>query len=167
MSMTTPDLALPSPNFRTTPAGGRLVTTYDLICNRPAYTAYLHRNRASNLEPLPRSIPLGHRDPTKFNAPQVTQNVHVELKHKGNGQSQTSSLGRPRSVPTEAALSSFTMNRSPFFCERVLGIFLNLVGVGSTHLTTTSRIIPTIHEDGMKWNKKQQVTNLNVKTDSG
>ncbi|GBN46198.1 hypothetical protein AVEN_187063-1 [Araneus ventricosus] len=38
---------------------------------------------------------------------------HTQLKHKGNGQSQTSSLGRPRSVPTEAALSSFTMNRSP------------------------------------------------------
>ncbi|GBM76900.1 hypothetical protein AVEN_153129-1 [Araneus ventricosus] len=35
MTRTTPELAPPSPNFRATPAGGRLATTYDLACNRP------------------------------------------------------------------------------------------------------------------------------------
>ncbi|GBN21612.1 hypothetical protein AVEN_254283-1 [Araneus ventricosus] len=35
MTRTTPELAPPSPNFRTTPTGGRLATTYDLACNRP------------------------------------------------------------------------------------------------------------------------------------
>ncbi|GBM78389.1 hypothetical protein AVEN_86067-1 [Araneus ventricosus] len=35
MTRTTPDLPLLSPNFRATPKGGRLVTTYELICNRP------------------------------------------------------------------------------------------------------------------------------------
>ncbi|GBN09901.1 hypothetical protein AVEN_184697-1 [Araneus ventricosus] len=35
MMRTTPELATPSPNFRATPAGGRLATTYDLGCNRP------------------------------------------------------------------------------------------------------------------------------------
>ncbi|GBN01074.1 hypothetical protein AVEN_3627-1 [Araneus ventricosus] len=34
MTRTTPDLTPPSPNFRTTPTGGRLATTYDLRCNR-------------------------------------------------------------------------------------------------------------------------------------
>ncbi|GBN14926.1 hypothetical protein AVEN_249819-1 [Araneus ventricosus] len=31
----TSELAISSPNFRTTPAGGRLAPTYDLTCNRP------------------------------------------------------------------------------------------------------------------------------------
>ncbi|GBN57575.1 hypothetical protein AVEN_17322-1, partial [Araneus ventricosus] len=35
MTRTTPELAPPSPNFRATPTGGRLVTTYDLSCRRP------------------------------------------------------------------------------------------------------------------------------------
>ncbi|GBM43431.1 hypothetical protein AVEN_18602-1 [Araneus ventricosus] len=35
MTMATLELAPLSPNFRTTPAGGRLATTYDLTCNRP------------------------------------------------------------------------------------------------------------------------------------
>ncbi|GBL84239.1 hypothetical protein AVEN_222471-1 [Araneus ventricosus] len=35
MTRTTPELAPPSPNFRATPTGGRLATTYDLACNRP------------------------------------------------------------------------------------------------------------------------------------
>ncbi|GBM16885.1 hypothetical protein AVEN_186423-1 [Araneus ventricosus] len=26
---------IPSPKFRATPTGGRLATTYDLVCNRP------------------------------------------------------------------------------------------------------------------------------------
>ncbi|GBL81128.1 hypothetical protein AVEN_83186-1 [Araneus ventricosus] len=35
MTRTTPGLAPPSPNFRTTPAGGILAITDDLTCNRP------------------------------------------------------------------------------------------------------------------------------------
>ncbi|GBN74277.1 hypothetical protein AVEN_146463-1 [Araneus ventricosus] len=35
MTRTTSELAPPSPNFRATPTGGRLATTYDLACNRP------------------------------------------------------------------------------------------------------------------------------------
>ncbi|GBM11222.1 hypothetical protein AVEN_267799-1 [Araneus ventricosus] len=35
MTRTTPELAPPSPNFHSTPTGGRLTTTYDLTCNRP------------------------------------------------------------------------------------------------------------------------------------
>ncbi|GBM72652.1 hypothetical protein AVEN_138211-1 [Araneus ventricosus] len=35
MTRTTPELAPPSPNFHATRTGGRLVTTYDLTCNRP------------------------------------------------------------------------------------------------------------------------------------
>ncbi|GBM48355.1 hypothetical protein AVEN_37805-1 [Araneus ventricosus] len=35
MTRTTPEMAPPSPNFRATPTGGRLATTYDLVCNRP------------------------------------------------------------------------------------------------------------------------------------
>ncbi|GBN64888.1 hypothetical protein AVEN_7508-1 [Araneus ventricosus] len=35
MTRTTTELAPPSPNFRATPTGGRLATTYDLACNRP------------------------------------------------------------------------------------------------------------------------------------
>ncbi|GBL84376.1 hypothetical protein AVEN_117150-1 [Araneus ventricosus] len=35
MTRTTPELAPPSANFRATPKGGRLATTYDLACNRP------------------------------------------------------------------------------------------------------------------------------------
>ncbi|GBN31657.1 hypothetical protein AVEN_174850-1 [Araneus ventricosus] len=35
MTRTTSELAPPSPNFRATPMGGRLATTYDLTCNRP------------------------------------------------------------------------------------------------------------------------------------
>ncbi|GBN04941.1 hypothetical protein AVEN_3589-1 [Araneus ventricosus] len=34
MTRTTPELALPSPSFHATPTGRRLVTTYDLTCNR-------------------------------------------------------------------------------------------------------------------------------------
>ncbi|GBM66348.1 hypothetical protein AVEN_227814-1 [Araneus ventricosus] len=35
MTRTTPELAPPLPNFRTTPTGGRLTPKYDLTCNRP------------------------------------------------------------------------------------------------------------------------------------
>ncbi|GBN04478.1 hypothetical protein AVEN_249487-1 [Araneus ventricosus] len=42
---------------------------------------------------------------------------YTQLKHKGNGRSQTSSLGVLGPVPTEAALSSFTMNCSPIVLD--------------------------------------------------
>ncbi|GBM30296.1 hypothetical protein AVEN_52700-1 [Araneus ventricosus] len=45
MTRTTPELAPPSPNFRATPAGGRLATAYDLACNRP-------HTRESGFEPV-------------------------------------------------------------------------------------------------------------------
>ncbi|GBM21207.1 hypothetical protein AVEN_265813-1 [Araneus ventricosus] len=35
MTRTTPELAPPSPNFRTTPTGGCLEFSHDLACNRP------------------------------------------------------------------------------------------------------------------------------------
>ncbi|GBM81151.1 hypothetical protein AVEN_226971-1 [Araneus ventricosus] len=35
VTRTTPELAPLSPDFRATPTGGRLATTYDLVCNRP------------------------------------------------------------------------------------------------------------------------------------
>ncbi|GBM49614.1 hypothetical protein AVEN_248994-1 [Araneus ventricosus] len=35
MKRTTPELAIPSPNFRTAPAGGRMVTTHDIEYSRP------------------------------------------------------------------------------------------------------------------------------------
>ncbi|GBM45445.1 hypothetical protein AVEN_167911-1 [Araneus ventricosus] len=34
MTRTTPELATTSPGFRSTPAGGRLTSTYDLACSR-------------------------------------------------------------------------------------------------------------------------------------
>ncbi|GBN00557.1 hypothetical protein AVEN_113149-1, partial [Araneus ventricosus] len=45
----TPELV--PPNFRTTPAGGRLAPTYDLTCNGPSCTADLRWNWVSSLEP--------------------------------------------------------------------------------------------------------------------
>ncbi|GBO15856.1 hypothetical protein AVEN_229143-1 [Araneus ventricosus] len=63
MTRATPVLAPPSPNFRATPTGERLATTYDLACNAP-YTADLQWNRVSNLRPSGpevETLPLGHR----------------------------------------------------------------------------------------------------------
>ncbi|GBO30935.1 hypothetical protein AVEN_62394-1 [Araneus ventricosus] len=60
MTRTTPNLAPPSPNFHATPTGGRLTTTCDLTCNRPAD---LQWNRVSNMEPsgpTAETLPLGH-----------------------------------------------------------------------------------------------------------
>ncbi|GBM07264.1 hypothetical protein AVEN_187831-1 [Araneus ventricosus] len=37
MTRTTPELATPSLNFHATPAGGRLATTYEIMCNRPQH----------------------------------------------------------------------------------------------------------------------------------
>ncbi|GBN00848.1 hypothetical protein AVEN_89216-1 [Araneus ventricosus] len=53
-----------SPNFHTTPTGGRLAITFDLMFNKPTYTADLQWNRVSNLEPSgpkAETLPLGHR----------------------------------------------------------------------------------------------------------
>ncbi|GBN68712.1 hypothetical protein AVEN_170980-1 [Araneus ventricosus] len=87
MTRTTPELAPPSPNFRATPAGGRLATTYDLACNRPhtrrifsgigfracgppaprlANTVDLQWDWVSDLGPSGsdvETLPLGHRGP--------------------------------------------------------------------------------------------------------
>ncbi|GBO44211.1 hypothetical protein AVEN_131340-1, partial [Araneus ventricosus] len=35
MTRTTPEVAPSSPNFRATPTGGRLATSYDLTCSGP------------------------------------------------------------------------------------------------------------------------------------
>ncbi|GBN37912.1 hypothetical protein AVEN_91465-1 [Araneus ventricosus] len=64
MTRTTPELAPPSPNFCSSPTGGRLATTYDLAYKRPPYTADLQWNRVSNLRPSGpevETLPLGHR----------------------------------------------------------------------------------------------------------
>ncbi|GBN57122.1 hypothetical protein AVEN_56366-1 [Araneus ventricosus] len=45
------ELTTPSPNFRTTPAGGRLASTYDLACSKPTYRTDLQWNRDLSLEP--------------------------------------------------------------------------------------------------------------------
>ncbi|GBL78705.1 hypothetical protein AVEN_65267-1 [Araneus ventricosus] len=63
MTRTTPELAHPNPNSRTTPAGGHLAQT-DLACTRPAYTVVLRWNRVSNLEPSgleAETLPPSHR----------------------------------------------------------------------------------------------------------
>ncbi|GBL83740.1 hypothetical protein AVEN_132648-1 [Araneus ventricosus] len=52
----------PSPNFRTTPAGGHLAPA-DLTCTRATYTAVLRWNRVSNLKPSGpevKTLPPGH-----------------------------------------------------------------------------------------------------------
>ncbi|GBM06573.1 hypothetical protein AVEN_220019-1 [Araneus ventricosus] len=60
--MTTPELPLSSPNFRTKRAGRHLAPTYDLACNGPACAADLRWNQVSNLEPFvpeEKTLPLG------------------------------------------------------------------------------------------------------------
>ncbi|GBM01120.1 hypothetical protein AVEN_96123-1 [Araneus ventricosus] len=63
MTRTTSELAPPSPNFRATPTGGRLATTYDLACNRP-HTRRIFSGIGFRTcdPPVPRlTLPLGHR----------------------------------------------------------------------------------------------------------
>ncbi|GBM07824.1 hypothetical protein AVEN_33104-1 [Araneus ventricosus] len=74
MMRTTPELAPPSPNFRATPTGGRLATTYDLACNRP------HTRRIfSGIEfrtcdpPVPRTRGLFRNRPRNLNRSQMTR----------------------------------------------------------------------------------------------
>ncbi|GBO07340.1 hypothetical protein AVEN_125921-1 [Araneus ventricosus] len=62
-------------------------------------------------------------------SPKACRSLHyTHLKHKGIGQSQTSSLGRPR--PTEAALSSFTMNRSSIVLDTAFSVGERTLGLG-------------------------------------
>ncbi|GBM26986.1 hypothetical protein AVEN_47186-1 [Araneus ventricosus] len=64
MTRATPELTGPFPDFRSTPAGGRLPPMYDLTCNRPTYTADVQWNQVSNLElsgPEVETLPIGDR----------------------------------------------------------------------------------------------------------
>ncbi|GBN42525.1 hypothetical protein AVEN_75982-1 [Araneus ventricosus] len=49
MTRTTPEVAFPSPVFRTTPAGECFTTAYNYMC-RSQCTAGFHWNRVSNVE---------------------------------------------------------------------------------------------------------------------
>ncbi|GBN74692.1 hypothetical protein AVEN_220327-1 [Araneus ventricosus] len=60
MMRTTPELAPPVPNFRTTPMGGRLTPTYDLSCNR-SYTRRIFSGIGFRSWNSPaETLPLGH-----------------------------------------------------------------------------------------------------------
>ncbi|GBO37961.1 hypothetical protein AVEN_178563-1, partial [Araneus ventricosus] len=62
MTRTTPELAPPSPNFPTTPAGRRFTHMYDLV-QQAQYMTDLKWNLVSNLEPSgyeADTLPLGH-----------------------------------------------------------------------------------------------------------
>ncbi|GBM10697.1 hypothetical protein AVEN_7963-1 [Araneus ventricosus] len=61
MTRTTPELAPPSPNFRATPTGGRLATTYDLACNRPHTRRIFSGIGFRTCDPPVQTLPLGHR----------------------------------------------------------------------------------------------------------
>ncbi|GBO12544.1 hypothetical protein AVEN_131854-1 [Araneus ventricosus] len=61
MTRTTPELAPPSPNFRATPVGGRLATTYDLACNRPHTRRIFSGIGFRPCGPEVETLPLGHR----------------------------------------------------------------------------------------------------------
>ncbi|GBM00962.1 hypothetical protein AVEN_151413-1 [Araneus ventricosus] len=96
MMRTTPELALPSPSFRTTPAAGRLAPTSDLTCNRPTYTADLQWNRVSNLGPRSQDLTtrvrclkyannetlkskVSIKIPKKLHPSVIVYNVHTEI----------------------------------------------------------------------------------------
>ncbi|GBM68952.1 hypothetical protein AVEN_24358-1 [Araneus ventricosus] len=61
MTRTTPEMAPPSPNFRSTPTGGRLATTYDLACNRPDTRRIFSGIGFQTCDPPVETLPLGHR----------------------------------------------------------------------------------------------------------
>ncbi|GBO26345.1 hypothetical protein AVEN_88908-1 [Araneus ventricosus] len=58
-----------TPNFRTTPAGERLVITYDLACNRP-HTRWISIGIGfqawSPKAPEAKTLPLGHSGPLSY-----------------------------------------------------------------------------------------------------
>ncbi|GBN93906.1 hypothetical protein AVEN_30295-1 [Araneus ventricosus] len=78
MTRMTPEPALPSSSFPTTPAGGGLVVT-DLTSTRPAYTAVIRWNQVSNLEPSSfevETLPPGHRGPQMHRSTRKSSLVH-------------------------------------------------------------------------------------------
>ncbi|GBM41687.1 hypothetical protein AVEN_46955-1 [Araneus ventricosus] len=77
MMRTTPEQAPPSPNFRTTPTGGRFATMYDLACNRP-HTRRIFSGIGFRTWNPPASKPLGHRGPQNG----LHRNVFVDLSFK-------------------------------------------------------------------------------------
>ncbi|GBM46773.1 hypothetical protein AVEN_6054-1 [Araneus ventricosus] len=60
MTRTTPVMASPSPNFRATPMGGHLATTYDLTCNRPHTRRIFSGIGFRTCDPPVPTLPLGH-----------------------------------------------------------------------------------------------------------
>ncbi|GBM53856.1 hypothetical protein AVEN_69298-1 [Araneus ventricosus] len=52
LTRTTLELEHSSLNFCITPAGGRLIPTYDLTANKTTNTANLKKNRISSLQPF-------------------------------------------------------------------------------------------------------------------
>ncbi|GBO26156.1 hypothetical protein AVEN_271352-1 [Araneus ventricosus] len=69
MTRTTPELSLPSPNFRITPVGGRLTYYLRFNVQQVPYTADLQLNWVSNLEhtgPEAEDLPLGLRGLLNF-----------------------------------------------------------------------------------------------------
>ncbi|GBN10529.1 hypothetical protein AVEN_243439-1 [Araneus ventricosus] len=74
----------PSPNFRTTPAGGRMTITYDLACNRPhtggssvesGFEPGNLRSQSRELTTGPPRLP-NHTSGRKFDPHGVRFNVH-------------------------------------------------------------------------------------------
>ncbi|GBO20174.1 hypothetical protein AVEN_268789-1 [Araneus ventricosus] len=60
MTRTTPQLAAPYPNFRTTPTGRRFNLTYDLTYNKPT-TRQIFSGIGFRTWNLDDTLPLGHR----------------------------------------------------------------------------------------------------------
>ncbi|GBL99023.1 hypothetical protein AVEN_57031-1 [Araneus ventricosus] len=60
VTRTTPALATTSPNFRATPTGEHLATTYDLSCNRPHTRRIFSGIGFRTYDPPVPTLPLGH-----------------------------------------------------------------------------------------------------------
>ncbi|GBM56942.1 hypothetical protein AVEN_82433-1 [Araneus ventricosus] len=61
ITSSTPELSLPSPNFRTNPAGRRLVTTCDLTFNSTHTLRIFSGIGSRTWKPEAETIPEGHR----------------------------------------------------------------------------------------------------------
>ncbi|GBN14686.1 hypothetical protein AVEN_123658-1 [Araneus ventricosus] len=72
----TPNLATPSPSFRTIAEGWRFALT-DLTCTSPTHTAILLWNRVSSLEP---SSPEGETVPTGQSGPNILQESQKKVQ---------------------------------------------------------------------------------------